>query len=207
MSDGSDPTQVPVEDPVVRRPAGIRGFARSSGGKIALIGGAVAIVLVLIGLVWFLILGPAIVGMLSGGTPAAPTTTVPGSTPSTATASPSSTVTETIPAVASVDDRDVFVPRDPFKPIPAPLIPTETVSTSGGSSSTTVDEALVLNDIVTEDGVRKAVLTLAGTQYTVAAGEVVGTSPWKVIAVNKSSVVLLFGDDRVTLSLGQGITK
>ena len=46
-----------------------------------------------------------------------------------------------------------------------------------------------------------------GTTYTLAEGEQVDDSPWKVLEINSDSVVMLFGDTRITLSTGQGITK
>ncbi len=46
-----------------------------------------------------------------------------------------------------------------------------------------------------------------GTTYTAGAGEVIGSSPWKVVEVGTDSVVMLYGDTQVTLSLGQGISK
>jgi hypothetical protein len=35
----------------------------------------------------------------------------------------------------------------------------------------------------------------------------VGDTPWKVLSISDTSVVMLFGDDRVTISVGQGLTK
>jgi hypothetical protein len=57
-------------------------------------------------------------------------------------------------------------------------------------------------------GVRKAVLLYGGNTYTLAAGELVpGTSDWKVVKVNTSSVDMLFGDVPVNLKAGQTSTK
>lgn len=143
---------------------------------------------------------------LSLATPAAPVTTIvtpittPGTTPGQTTTAAALPPTP----VPSIDNRDVFTPRNPFtviKPIVIAVLATDT-SSSTNTSDTTSANTLKLIDIVTVGGVRKAVVKLNGHTYTLAAGETVGTSSWSIVEVNTTNIVVLFGDEQVTISLG-----
>ncbi len=46
-----------------------------------------------------------------------------------------------------------------------------------------------------------------GVTYTEGAGGTIDSSPWKVLEVNSDSVVMLYGDTQVTLTVGQGVSK
>lgn len=129
------------------------------------------------------------------------------------TAQPSVIATRTAPSADAtisgekvdvpVSNQDVFTFRDPFKPVVQPVQPaTSAVATSTGDPS-----LLTLENIVMIDGVNHALLQLGSTLYTVAAGEQLGSSPWQVLTIDKSSVTLLFGEDQVTLTLGEGVQK
>jgi hypothetical protein len=135
-------------------------------------------------------------------TPAAPPTTVvvPGNTPSGGTPSKPTTVPP-LP-VASIDDRDVFTPRNPFTPINPIVIAVPDTDDSDDTSDTADTGTLTLTDIVTVGGVLHAVVKLNGTSYTLAAGEAVGTSSWSIVEVNSTNIVALYGDEQVTISLG-----
>lgn len=125
---------------------------------------------------------------------------------------------------------DVFSFRDIFKPTVKPTklstTPTESTETSGpggttpgGNNSsnnsnessptkTSVGEnTLFLQDIVTEDGQQVAVLILGSTEYRAKEGDRLDDTPWKVLEIDDNSVVMLFGDTQLTLSVGQGLTK
>ena len=155
-----------------------------------------------------LILAAVTVGLiayaLSLATPAAPVATVvvPVTTPGTGTGS--TTPTAPLPPVPSIDNRDVFTPRNPFIVIPPITIAVPPTDTSGTNKTTDTANAgtLTLTDIVTVDGVRKAVVKLNGVTYTLAAGQDVGTSNWSIVEVNATNVVALYGDEQVTISLG-----
>ena len=45
------------------------------------------------------------------------------------------------------------------------------------------------------------------TEYTLSEGESIPSSPWKVLEIRTDDVVMLFGDQQVVLSIGQGINK
>lgn len=172
---------------------------------------AVLVLVVVIGLVAYSVLSTqgsvsAIQSVSSG----------PGVSTSTSSATATSTATSTLVPAAVVENRDVFTPRDPFQPLKGATVKTTTSSTSSSYSSsssstsststasgtTNTDNTLKLKDIVTESGTRKAVVRWRNADYTVAAGETVGTSDYKVLSVGTSTVAMLYGDERITLSLG-----
>lgn len=116
--------------------------------------------------------------------------------------------TATNEAAPAVSNSEVFTFRDIFepllKPLPKPPAPSDTDTDTATPSS---PGTLYLNDIVTEDGVLKAVLELDGDTYTLAAGGTIPDTPWKVLKVTSTQVTMLYGDTQVTLTIGQGITK
>lgn len=208
MSDDMDVTGVSAVDPeggpgpAVLQPDKGKGFFSTTLGRAVLIGLGVAVILGIVGVVVVLVLGvlssnPGTVAVTGGSVPGTSTTGATGAV-SNATA-PASVLPSEPPLVPVIASRDVFSPRDPFDLITPPVVPTETVKAE--------ENVLVLKDIVTEDGVRKGVFTYNGVQYVGGPGDVLGTTNWKVLAVSESSVDVLFGDDRVTLSIGQGIQK
>lgn len=121
----------------------------------------------------------------------------------------------------------VAQPRDPFKPLTSePPVPTTTVpgqvttstvapggSTTSTEGTTTTTEGfepqgtrVVLLEIREEAGLRKAVLTVDGTTYTVGVGETFAES-FKVVSLAESSGVFQYGDSAFTLAVGQAILK
>jgi hypothetical protein len=104
---------------------------------------------------------------------------------------------ETVPAVPVVDLDAVFSPRDPFQPV---ILPASELD-QGDDENT-----LTLLEIVEENGDLKAVLQLGNTKYTLGVGENIPNTPWQVVSVSSSSVVMLYGDTQITLGVGQGIS-
>ena len=108
------------------------------------------------------------------------------------------------PLSASFTFRNVFAPS-----IKAPVA----ASTETSSGETTADgstdspDTLYLIDIVSTDDGRQGVFVWNSVTYTEGAGGTIGTSPWKVVEVGTDSVLMLYGDTQVTLTLGQGISK
>jgi len=187
----------PAEPAFVSAPAR-KGFEFTMSNAL-MIAAAAIILVAIIGVVAWVILGA---GAFS------PTTEVPGGPVAGAPVVPgpsieSSTTTGSLAPVASVDNRDVFTPRNPFEPLDAPKVETETAD----ATSTANTNTLVLVDIVMVDGEREAVVKLGGVEYTVGEDEVIGNSDYKVLEVNSNSIVVLFGDDRFTLSVGTGTSK
>jgi len=91
---------------------------------------------------------------------------------------------------------------------PLPTASTDTTPTTDPDTETpTTSGTLYLNDIITEDGVLKAVLSLDDVTYRLAVGEGIPGTPWEVLRISSSQVTMLFGDIQVTLAIGQGIVK
>ncbi|HEY3373855.1 MAG TPA: hypothetical protein VGK02_02185 [Candidatus Aquicultor sp.] len=125
------------------------------------------------------------------------------------------TTTDTAAAETSTAQKDIDVGeyRDPFTPIPEN---TGTAIGSGAATSTGSNvygdvpqtvHVLSLESITEHGGTRYANVVYLGTQYEVKAGDQIGTSPYKVTDVADTSVTLLFGDDRLSLQLGEEILK
>jgi hypothetical protein len=198
--------------------AATTGFFSSTAGRVLLVVGGVVVLLVICGVVAELVLGAALTGVTSsllGGVAGRLATSQPAAAASTQSVTTGTATLATVPPVPDVGDRDVFLPRDPFAVIEPPTIAsTTTSSTSTSTSSTTTtstasskDTSLILVDIVSDNGVAKAVFKYKGVEYTVGKGGTVDSSAWQVVSVGTSSVVMLYGDDRVILYLGEGISK
>lgn len=125
---------------------------------------------------------------------------------------------ETVPVA------DFFTFRNPFVPTVRPSVeasPTDGTtdgSTDGsddGSSdgTATIDpgsvpaNTLALVSIDTVDSELQGTFIWNGTVYEAGEGETLGDTPWKVLRLTETSAVMLYGDNEVTLSVGQGITK
>lgn len=118
------------------------------------------------------------------------------------------------------ENLDVFQPRDPFQsPIEeetatttAPASSTtETASSTSTStantSSQTATKLLLLESTYNKDGQMYARMKYGEDSYEVKAGDQIDTSSYKVLKVENSSVILLYGDDQLTLAVGQEVYK
>lgn len=186
---------------------GVRGFLSSKAGKI-IIGVAL---LVVVGAVVGVI-AVSFLGVQAGSDSTNIVVTQPKPTP----VAEGSTETTPVEAPEDVDLEDVFTYRDVF--VPTVTLTSTTTSTTTSTSSTssssstsqssnTPSNTLVLEDIATENGEQVAVLGWNGQTYTLAEGESIPGTPWQVLTINSSSVVMLYGDQRITLSVGVGISK
>ena len=144
-----------------------------------------------------------------------------GPAPSTApsggagSAEPTSTSLEaTRPPDLPLDDTFTF--RNVFAPSVKPPVlasssssTTQTPSSSetSGSSTTVPANTLVLKSIATDSGEKVASLYWNGTTYKCRNGDRVDDSPWQVVTIYSDSVLMLFGDSHVTLTVGQGFSK
>jgi hypothetical protein len=210
------------------------GFLSTTQGKVITIAAAVAALVVVAGLAAAAFMLFASLSTPKGGSTAGSSgsgTAAGGSgvsqSGSTTATSPTSTANTVPVSVAVITNADVYTFRDPFKPLleapPTPTPSSSTTSTSSGGSSSSATTAsasggssggsqeasgtLTLESISTEGGVKMAKFTLDGVTYTVSAGEQLGTTPWKVVEIGSDSVVMLYGDERITLTVGQGVAK
>jgi cytoskeletal protein RodZ len=192
-----EPPVSPSPEPKAASP--IVTFLSSSTGKLIVGGIILFAVLVAVGaLAFFFLLSPSQETTI----PPAPTG---GSAPATETAVPTS------PPEQMLDETFTF--RNVFAPtVTPPKAPKEASSSSGSSSAASETanvpaDTLVLTSISTENGEPRATFIWNGTEYVVGEGDQVGDSPWEVVTINSDSVVMLYGDSQVTLTVGQGYGK
>lgn len=190
------PQSVTTDVPAPAQPGGIKGFFATTLGKVVLIGGAVLLLLTIVTIVAVIVLGTIGFNLFQeavtetpGGVIAAPTAGSP-------------TATAVVAAVPVIENSEVFTPRDPFQPV---VIPASAIEVEETGASADDDNTLTLLEIIEENGVRRAVLRLGATNYTLAAGERLGTTPWKVVSIGTNSVTMLYGDSQIVLTVGQGV--
>ncbi|PKQ38880.1 MAG: hypothetical protein CVT59_02050 [Actinobacteria bacterium HGW-Actinobacteria-1] len=125
----------------------------------------------------------------------------------------STAATETVEAAspaAAVANSEIFTFRDIFEPlvgaVSAPTSPTETTTDTAVPGDYAAD-TLYLIAIGSESGVSYADMVWNSQAYTLAEGDVIPDTPWKVFDIRTSDVVMLYGDQQVVLSVGQGISK
>jgi hypothetical protein len=224
----SDPV-TPSETPAQPK-RGIRGFLSTTVGKVVAGCLGAAILLAIVTVIVLLALGAFGLNFLNStanqagtgqGSVIVATSTVIPSTGATSTATgtvkPSVSAT---PDVVTVTDDDVFTPRDPFVPVVLPSAPpTSTASTDDGSSSGTSSSSSIPSITSPDSNMLYYVMALGtnsgplaaldykGVVYELAPGGVIPNSPWKVLSIDSTSktVTMLYGDERVTISLGEGI--
>ena len=132
-----------------------------------------------------------------------------------ATETASAEGTESVPVEPEpVAYSEIFTFRDIFDPLVIAPITCETSGSAETSSATegklTADVSsgtLYLEAIAIEDGASTAVVLYDGTEYRLTEGTGVPGTPWMVLSVNESSVVMLYGDQQVILSVGQGTSR
>jgi hypothetical protein len=198
----NDEAQAPAPVPGPPKPKSpIVVFLASSTGRLIVGGVLLFTVIVIAGAYLFI--------SLLNQTP--PVTPVTG--PSGASGDSSQTALEaTRPPELPMDDTFTF--RNVFAPtVKPPVKKTTTTSSSSSSSSDTSSSSdvpkntLLLKSIVTSNGKKVAILYWNGTDYKCHAGDTVDSSPWKVLTIYSDSVLMLYGDSRVTLTVGQGFSK
>jgi cytoskeletal protein RodZ len=191
------PSSQPVEAAVVpeKRP----GFFSTTAGKLVI--GAIAIVVVLIAIAvigTFFLLGQS---RESDSEAIVVETEAPSGTTGSAEAS---VAPRPVPA-----PEDIFTFRNVFEPTVKVTLTSSSSGSSDGGSVDVPDNTLYLAGVSTVDGQPVAELVWNGQTYTLSEGESIPNSPWKVLSIDTTNgtVVMLYGDSRVTLTVGQGISK
>ncbi len=80
-------------------------------------------------------------------------------------------------------------------------------NTGGSGSTSTPSNTLELKSVTTENGEPVATFTWNGKTYTAGAGDALEGTSWKVVSISGETVVMLYGDSQISLTVGQGITK
>jgi len=200
MNSEVPPSPVPQGDVVV--PA-----AKTGGNKkLLIVIGAIALLAVVVGI------AAAVVVFVIGG--AADEVTITGTSPKPGTGATTTTTTAPVaadPAEAVTND-EVFTFRDIFAPL-AGALPSTTSTTTSSTTTTPVDtseyaaDTLYLLAIQVDGDVSKAQMVWNQDELLLAEGDVISGTPWKVLEIRTSDVVMLYGDQQVVLSVGQGISK
>lgn len=199
--------EAPVE-PLGTGPAQ-QGFLSTTTGKLVVGGVALVLVLAAVGAaVFFFVLNGAIDGAVQ-------------MTTTTTTSSPTTSSVEATQAPENPAERSLastFTFRNVFAPTVKRTYEASAAAAGDPGSTdttTTTTDALVdvpantlyLQSIISENGEPKAVFIWNGQTYSVGEGEQVADTPWKVLQINSDSVLMLYGDSQVTLSVGQGVGK
>ena len=203
----ADATNIPVQPPDSDAPVSEKksgaGFLATTTGKVVVGVVALVVLLAIAGVIVGMFASGGVTGWLKSGAVVVKSTTTTSSVAATAPAGAAPIVEPSQkPLSSSFTFRNVFAPS--IKP---PVQPAAETSSSTSSGSTNSPDTLYLIDIVSVDGESQGVFVWNGVTYTAGPGEVIDSSPWKVLEVGTDSVLMLFGDTQVTLTLGQGISK
>lgn len=129
----------------------------------------------------------------------------------TGTPAPNDTPVAAGPADPVAND-EVFTFRDIFKPLAGAAAVTTASDTSGGTTAT-VDTSeyaagtLYLVAISTSGNAPVAQMVWDRKELSLSEGDVIAGTPWKVLDIRTDDVIMLYGDQQVVLSIGQGISK
>jgi len=178
-------------------------FLGTTLGKIVVGGAIVVVVLAALGAIayFFMFSGSEDSGLKNPiVTTVETSSTVPGAEEGTPTPRPEPPLEDTFAF------RNIFMPT-----IQVTLSPVEgdgTSSSSGNGSTADVPaDTLFLAGVSEVDGEPVAELIWNGQTYSLSEGESIPGTPWQVLSISGDTVVMLFGDTRVTLTVGQGISK
>ncbi len=206
MADPNSPADIVVVDEAdLEKKRG--GFLASRTAKIVL---AVVAVFVLLGVIGTLLMVFVFSSALSGG---GLLSGLFGAAPPVATTTTTSqgTATETVVPVNPAEKplNSTFTFRNVFEPTIEPSFESTASETASGTvpAGATEPDTLYLLSIQTTNGERTATFAWNGSSYTLAEGDTIPDSPWKVLTIGTDSVVMLYGDSQVTLTVGQGLSK
>ncbi len=200
--------------PVPGVPEAKKSFFSTTAGKVVAIGGAVVALLTILGMV-----GTAVFVFVIGNrmedalreTIERVQETPPASQVVTGTTDGEASEPKTVPYTEVFTFRDIFEPLLEADPEPSD---TTTGSATGGSTSTTTtsepsgrEPGVLYLDEILDDADPQAVFTLDSQTYTAGEGQRLGTTPWQVLSIEGDTVVMLYGDDRVSLTVGEGASK
>ncbi len=135
----------------------------------------------------------------------------PGATtPQQSATATTQTAASAKPAPAVAND-EVFTFRDVFKPLAGKSVTTTTTATENTTDTIDVNEyaadTLYLVSIGSDSGTPYANMVWNSKTYKLNEGDAIPDTPWKVLTIRTSDVVMLYGDQQVVLSVGQGISK
>ncbi len=200
--EGTEPSyEAPAVETAASAPGGgFRAFYATTVGKVVVIGGALVLLGAVLAIVAVVVLGFLGLGVVEQAVQEGVVQRGPSSTPATATQAQASVDETRIPG--PVPNSEVFTFRDIFEP----LLRTEPLPSM--TESPTIDpqpNTLYVIDVVSIDGIRHVVLLWNNERYTLPVGGRIENTPWIVGEIAGDSAVMIYGDSRVTLFVGQGI--
>lgn len=112
------------------------------------------------------------------------------------------------------DHYEVYETRDPFRPANETGPASTNVASQGNTGTATTSTvsasekpALVLTGTTEENGILFANVQYGTSTFAVSSGERVGESPFQVASVSQENVTFLYGDDTLSLAVGEEIVK
>jgi hypothetical protein len=184
---------------------GPAGFLGSTVGKLVIGGVALVLVLGAIGAILMLFV------FNDTSSDEGSTASVPAPSADASATTQTAPAQEESPTVRPADEwADTFVFRNVFQPtIKVTLAPLPDTDEDNGEdpAADVPADTLYLDSVETVDGVPTANLIWNGTTYSLEEGESIPDTPWKVVSIEGDTVVMLYGDARVTLTVGQGLSK
>ncbi len=185
----------PVADIEPRR--GVAGFLSTTIGKIVAGGLVVFVIVGILGAIGFFFFTSRLTEQIE----VVVTQTPPAATSTTETAAPQQRPSPKL--------ENAFTFRNIFSPSVKPAVPASpTADTTGTAGGVDVPpNTLYLQDVITVDGEEVAVLAWNGQTYQAGDGDRLGDTPWQVLSIDGDTVVMLYGDSRVTLTVGQAVGK
>lgn len=198
MADAPSGATGPDQSPVKPK-SGALAFFSTATGRIVLAAIGLIVIIIVVGAIAFFFLSngtePQQAPQVSGGGGATSTTTTQAVVP---TSPPETPLDETFTF------RNIFAPS-----VSMPSSDTASSTDGSGSSETPgtgsgARDTLVLISITSDSGEDFATFTWNGQEYDAKEGEQVDSSPWEVITIDSDSVLMLYGDTKITLTVGQG---
>jgi hypothetical protein len=202
-----DPQLPPADDGEKKQ------FFATTTGRWVIIGAALVVVVIILVVVGLSVINTGFFGQ-SGPVvqQVAPIGSLAASSSAAATSAPI-TDPPSRPLESSFTFRNVFAPtmKEPVDP-PSTTTGSSTTasstSTESGSESIHVPaDTLYLVSIQTTNGEKTATFIWNDQSYTAAEGGTLASTPWQVVEIGDQSVVMLYGDTEVTLTVGQGLSK
>ena len=200
----ADATNPPVQPPDAGAPVPDQkkqGFFSTTAGKVVLGLIGLFVLLSIVGVVVAMVAFGGITSFLNSGDVTATTTT----TTSVSTTSGAEAVPVLEPAEAPLSATFTF--RNVFAPSIKPPVPAATETSSTATGSTDSPDTLYLTDIVNTDSRPQCGLRVERHNLHTGEGGTIPGTPWKVVSIGTDSVVMLYGDSQVTLTVGQGMSK
>ncbi|MDP1809057.1 MAG: hypothetical protein Q8L35_05930 [Actinomycetota bacterium] len=194
----------------------IKEYGSTPTGKIVVIAAPVAVLVLIVAVVALTMLGSGSSDVQQAGDLKPLGSTAASGTDAAAPAESTSPQTLETSEPPVNQDYEVFETRDPFKRPDATETQSSPVTASPTSASATgtatpaagqQSSVLSLKSVSSQNGVLYANVDYGANSYVVRAGERVGASPYQITSVSSENATFLYGDDSLTLRVGEDVQK